>query len=126
MNVSDEGRAPERFGGPYISANAFRLIGEQPLLGRDFLPEDDRPGAAPVVLLGNGIWKNRYGSDPAVIGRTIKVNELPVDRHRRDAGGIQVSDQRRLVDAAGAPGRPRGTEARRAQLRGLRPAGRRA
>src|SRR6476620_9005833 len=45
MNVSDEGRAPERFGGPYISANAFRLIGEKPALGRDFLPEDDRPGA---------------------------------------------------------------------------------
>src|SRR5436309_283908 len=39
MNVSDEGRAPERFSGPYISANAFKLIGEQPLRGRDFLPE---------------------------------------------------------------------------------------
>ena len=78
MNVSDEGRAPERFGGPYISANAFQLIGEKPILGRDFLPEDDRPGATPVVLLGNGIWKNRYGSDPSVVGRTIKVNEQPV------------------------------------------------
>ena len=77
MNVSDEGRAPERFAGPYISANAFSLIGETPIMGRDFRPEDDRPGAAPVVLLGNGIWKNRYGSDPSVIGRTIKVNELP-------------------------------------------------
>ena len=77
MNVSDDSRAPERFTGPYISANAFALIGEQPLVGRDFLPEDDRPGAVPVVLLGNGIWKNRYGSDPGVIGRTIKVNELP-------------------------------------------------
>ena len=77
MNVSDEGRAPERFAGPYISANAFSLIGETPIMGRDFRPEDDRPGAAAVVLLGNGIWKNRYGSDPAVIGRTIKVNELP-------------------------------------------------
>jgi putative ABC transport system permease protein len=77
MNVSDEGRAPERFGGPYISGNAFQLIGQKSLIGRDFLPEDDRPGAAPVVMLGNGIWKNRYGSDPGVIGRTIKVNELP-------------------------------------------------
>ncbi len=45
MNVSDEGRAPERFGGPYISANAFTLIGERPIIGRDFRPEDDRPGA---------------------------------------------------------------------------------
>ena len=77
MNVSDEGRAPERFQGPYVSANAFRLIGQQPLLGRDFRPEDDRPGAAAVVILGNGVWKNRYGSDPAVVGRTIRVNDVP-------------------------------------------------
>ena len=77
MNVSDEGRTPERFQGPYLSANTFTLIGQQPLLGRDFLPEDDRPGAAAVVMLGNGVWKNRYGSDPSVLGRTIKVNEVP-------------------------------------------------
>ena len=77
MNVSDEGRAPERFQGPYISANAFKLIGQPLLLGRDFLPEDDRPGAAAVVILGNGVWKNRYGSDRSVIGRAVKINEVP-------------------------------------------------
>ena len=77
MNISDEGRAPERFQGPYQSANAFKLIGQQPLLGRDFLPDDDRPGAAAVVILGNGLWKSRYGSDPSILGRTIKVNEVP-------------------------------------------------
>src|SRR5262245_14801636 len=77
MNISDEGRPPERFTGPYISGSAFKLIGERPILGRDFLPEDDRPGAPPVVLLGNGLWKNRYGSNPDVIGRTVKINELP-------------------------------------------------
>ena len=77
MNVSDEGKAPERFQGPYVSTNAFSLIGERPLIGRDFLLEDGRPGAPPVVMLGNGIWKNRYGSDPAVIGRSVKVNEVP-------------------------------------------------
>jgi predicted permease len=77
MNVSDEGRTPERYQGPYQSANSFTLIGQKPLLGRDFLPEDDRPGAAAVVILGNGVWKNRYGSDPSVLGRTIKVNEMP-------------------------------------------------
>jgi predicted permease len=77
MNVSDEGKAPERFNGSMISANAFRLIGESPLLGRDFLPEEDRPGAAAVVMIGNGVWKNRYGSDPNVIGRTIRINDAP-------------------------------------------------
>src|SRR6266852_2601744 len=76
MNVSDEGRAPERFQGPYVSANAFKLIGQQPLLGRDFRPEDDRPGAPAVVILGNGIWKNRYGSDPLVISRAIRLNDV--------------------------------------------------
>ena len=58
MNVSDEGRVPERFSGAFVSANVFRIIGQAPVIGRDFLPEDDRPGAAAVVMLGNGIWKN--------------------------------------------------------------------
>src|SRR5881227_1762619 len=77
MNVSDEGRTAERFGGSYISANAFASIGQAPMLGRDFSPDDDRPGAAAVVILGNGIYKDRYGSDPSVLGRSIKINEVP-------------------------------------------------
>jgi len=76
FNVSDEGRPPERFGGSFISANLFKLIGVQPILGRDFLPEDDRPGAAPVIILGHGVWKSRYASDRSILGRPIKVNEL--------------------------------------------------
>ena len=76
VNVSDEGRAPEQFQGVYQSANLFQLIGVRRALGRDFRPDDDQPGAAPVVLLGGGIWKNRYGSDPSIIGRTIKVNSI--------------------------------------------------
>ena len=59
-----------------MSANAFHLIGQRPLLGRDFTADDDRPGAEPVVILGNGVWKTRYGSDPSIVGRTIKVNEV--------------------------------------------------
>ena len=77
MNVSDEGKPPERFAGQHISTNVFSLLGERPLVGRDFLPEDGRIGAPAAVILGNGVWKNRYGSDPAVIGRVVKVNEVP-------------------------------------------------
>ena len=77
MNVSDEGRVPERYQGPYMSANGFGLIGQRPLLGRDFLPEDDKPGSASVTILGNSIWKSRYGGDPAILGRTIRINDVP-------------------------------------------------
>ena len=77
MNVSDEGRVPERYQGPYTSANTFGLIGQRPLLGRDFLPEDDKPGAPAVAILGNSIWKTRYGGDPAILGRTIRINDVP-------------------------------------------------
>ena len=77
MNVSDEGRPPERLRGAFMSANTFKLIGQRPLVGRDFLPEDDRPGAPAVVILGGGVWKSRYGSDPSIVGRTIRVNDVP-------------------------------------------------
>src|SRR5688500_9413046 len=77
MNVSDEGRPPERFSGALISANGFSIIGVAPIIGRGFLPDDDRPGAPAVVLIGHGVWKNRYGNDPSLIGRTVRVNDLP-------------------------------------------------
>src|SRR5438034_19523 len=76
INISEEGRAPERFQGQYHSANLFKAIGARPIIGRDFLPEDDNPGSAAVVIISNGIWKNRYGSDPSIIGRVIKVNSV--------------------------------------------------
>ena len=77
MNVSGEARPPERYSGAYFSANAFKLFGERPILGRDFLPEDDTPGANPVVMLGEGIWKSRYGADSSIIGRAIRINDVP-------------------------------------------------
>ena len=77
MNVSDEGRAPERFVGASVSANLFGLIRQAPMLGRGFVPDDDRPGSPAVVVLGSSMFKNRYASDPSIIGRTIRVNEVP-------------------------------------------------
>ena len=77
MNVSDEGRTPERFQGLFISGNAFRLLGQAPALGRDFTPEDDRPGAPAVTILSSAVFNNRYGADPSVIGRVIRINEIP-------------------------------------------------
>jgi predicted permease len=74
FNVSDPGREPDRFPGVYISWDVFKAIGEQPILGRDFLPEDDKPGAPPVVIIGYSLWQSRYGGDPAVIGKAVTTN----------------------------------------------------
>ena len=75
VNIREQGKSPERIASSYISANAFHLLGERPILGRDFLAEDDRIGGAPVVILGNRTWRQRYNHDPTVIGRTVVVND---------------------------------------------------
>jgi putative ABC transport system permease protein len=77
MSLSDEEIGAERYLGAYISSNAFALIGQRPILGRDFRPEDDRIEAAPVVILGHDVWRTRYSSDPGVVNRTIRVNGVP-------------------------------------------------
>jgi putative ABC transport system permease protein len=75
MNVTDSGRPPERAQGALVTANTFGLLGQPMHLGRDFLPEEDRKGAEPVVILGYGLWQSRYGGDRSVIGRAIKIND---------------------------------------------------
>ncbi len=67
---------PERVLGEAVSASLFPLLGEKPALGRTFLPDEDRPGAAPVVLLSHALWQRRYNSDPQILGRTVMVNAV--------------------------------------------------
>ncbi len=76
-NVSDEGQPPERFNGSHISANGLAILGTTPMLGRNFVAGDDVRGAAAVVIIGHSLFLNRYGSNPSVIGRTIRVNDTP-------------------------------------------------
>jgi putative ABC transport system permease protein len=75
-NISDSGHAPERANGMKVTANAFTIVGERPIRGRGFQDSDDRKGAEPVVLLGYGLWKTRYGSDPNIVGRAIRINDV--------------------------------------------------
>ena len=76
VNLADDGQAPARIQGAYVSANFFRMLGEQPVLGRDFVDEDDREGAEPAVILGHSVWQDRYGGDPGVLGLSIRVSSL--------------------------------------------------
>jgi putative ABC transport system permease protein len=77
ITLGEDGRAVERVSAAYVSANAFQVLGERPILGRDFVAEDDQPGAPGVVILGSGIWTTRYNADPTVIGRHVRVNGVP-------------------------------------------------
>jgi len=77
MNVSDGSSAADRYVGCYLGAPAFRTLGIAPILGRDFEPADDQPGATATVILSHGLWTRRFGSDPAVLSRVIRVNGVP-------------------------------------------------
>jgi putative ABC transport system permease protein len=76
-NLSDEGQPPERYNGAYLSANTLSVLGVRPAVGRDFVPDDDKTGAPSVALIGHKVWVNRYGSNPSVIGKNVRINDLP-------------------------------------------------
>ena len=77
ISLSDNRGLPESYDATQVSANAFSLIGQRPILGRDFEPSDETPGAAPVAILRYGFWERRYGKDPAIIGQTVRINGTP-------------------------------------------------
>jgi predicted permease len=76
FNIGDEGGVPEQYPGSYVSTNFFKMLGVSPALGRDFTPDEDTYGSQPVVMLSGNIWKQRYGSDPAVVGKPIRLNAV--------------------------------------------------
>ncbi len=65
---------PESIGGEAVSSNFLSLLGVKPLLGRDFDPAEDKPGAAPAVLLSYSLWQSHLGADPGALGRTIVLD----------------------------------------------------
>ncbi|MFA5910841.1 MAG: ABC transporter permease [Vicinamibacterales bacterium] len=70
---SDSG-APATYFTTQVTANAFALLGVEPILGRDFLPSDQHAGAMPVVILRHDLWKSRFAGSPTMIGSAIRLN----------------------------------------------------
>ena len=73
FNLTGDGD-PEKVEGYLAGWNVFPLLGVKAELGRTFLAEEDRAGAPNVVLLSDGLWKRRFGGDPALVGRDIRIN----------------------------------------------------
>jgi putative ABC transport system permease protein len=75
FDLAGDGSAPaEALYGLRVSASLFPTLGVAPLLGRNILPLEDRPGNARAIILSYGLWKRRFEGDPAVVGRTVKID----------------------------------------------------
>jgi predicted permease len=71
------GDRPEQVKGIHSSASYFEVLGAPVVLGRVYTAEEDRPGGPHVLVISNGLWRGRFGSDPAVIGKTIELTGEP-------------------------------------------------
>ena len=86
-----------------VTGDFFRVLGINPVQGRDFAPRADRLGASPVVLIGGGLWNRRFGSNPAVIGSQLMLSGrsytvagiVPAGIQRRDHGTRAAADDDR-------------------------------
>ena len=75
LNVVVDGRA--ELASSYIATgNHFQVLGVEALVGRTLTPEDDEPGVPPAVVISEGYWNRRFGSDPGVLGTLIRVNDV--------------------------------------------------
>ena len=73
INVSYKNN-PQRYTGGYVTEDFFKIIGVSPVMGRDFMAEDNKPGAEKVALLGDEIWRRDFGADPNIVGQAVRIN----------------------------------------------------
>jgi putative ABC transport system permease protein len=76
LNLSGTDR-PERVEGELTSWDYFQVLRVQPVLGRAFIPEEEIEGRHRVAVISDGLWRRRFGSDPSVVGRTIRLDAVP-------------------------------------------------
>jgi predicted permease len=106
FTLADAGGA-ERIRGVEITYDFPRVFGVAPILGRSFTAEEDRPKGPPVVVLSASLWRERFGSDPAILGRTLRLDGVA-----RTVIGVMPAqasfpdDARLFVPYAGDPARP--------------------
>ncbi|HEX5076153.1 MAG TPA: ABC transporter permease [Gemmatimonadaceae bacterium] len=72
--VRTDGQANEPLAVTGVSGNLFEVLGTRPLLGRTLTPDDDRRGAAPVIVLGYGMWERQFGAHRSALGQRVELN----------------------------------------------------
>jgi putative ABC transport system permease protein len=73
LNLTTKGD-PEQVSGAHGSLELFQVLGIAPVLGRGFLPEEDRVGGKDVALISNSFWRGRFGADPSIVGKVISID----------------------------------------------------
>src|SRR5947199_2047709 len=68
------GGEPKRIGSAEVTVDFFSLLGVKPLAGRTFLPEEHQAGGPRAVLLSEGLWRDRFGASPSIIGQTVTLD----------------------------------------------------
>jgi hypothetical protein len=111
INLSGSDR-PEQVKGIHVSANYFRLFGASPAIGRTFTSDEDRPRGGHYVVISNGLWTRRYGSDPSLIGKIMLLGGEPYTVVSRGSLAAAPSRSQQHRPGALSP-RCRPTQARR-------------
>jgi predicted permease len=78
INLAGSGNA-ERYTQAHVTANMFQILGVRVRLGRTFAPGEDARGAPRVVILSEGLWRSRFGADPAIIGKSVTLDGFPTE-----------------------------------------------
>ncbi|MEY2493827.1 MAG: hypothetical protein QOJ45_319 [Verrucomicrobiota bacterium] len=73
-NFGADGAEPERVPRAGVTTGFFSVLGIQPVLGRTFVPEDDKGWPQSVAMISHGLWKRRFGSDPAIVGKQVQMS----------------------------------------------------
>jgi putative ABC transport system permease protein len=74
-NIVSSGGEPERVFQALTTSNFFDVLGVQPALGRTFLPGEDQPGREREVVLSDRLWRRRFGADPSIVGKTLRLDD---------------------------------------------------
>src|SRR4026208_771641 len=77
-HLGADGAEPERVPRAGVTTGFFSALGVQPVLGRTFVPEDDKGWPQTVAIISHGLWKRRFGSDPAIVGKQVQMSSFPL------------------------------------------------
>ena len=100
-NLGADNAEPERVPRAGVTSGFFNVLGVQPVLGRAFLPEEDKPDAPLVAIISHGLWKRRFGSDPNIIGKQTQISGRPITIVGVMGAGFEFPEQTQIWMTSG-------------------------